>query len=142
MKPTFRSTLCFFDDDAGAVTVDWVVLTAAIVGLGIASYTVVSGGVSDISTDISGQLSNQQIVSAFPASGPSLSNLSMRVFTDDQRTEAAETMRDYNEATLDGMIAQFEALTKGQDLSTDPYAAFADSLAIAQFEKERRLAEG
>jgi Flp pilus assembly pilin Flp len=32
---TMKSVLCrFFGDESGAVTVDWVVLTAAIVGLG------------------------------------------------------------------------------------------------------------
>jgi len=35
----------FSNDESGAVTVDWVVLTAAIVGLGIAVVVSVSGGV-------------------------------------------------------------------------------------------------
>ena len=34
----------FRNDEDGAVTVDWVVLTAAIVGLGIAVLTAVQGG--------------------------------------------------------------------------------------------------
>ncbi|WP_425516554.1 Flp family type IVb pilin, partial [Pseudohalocynthiibacter aestuariivivens] len=33
----------FAKDESGAVTVDWVVLTAAIVGLGIAIMTTVGG---------------------------------------------------------------------------------------------------
>lgn len=41
----------FNNDESGAVTVDWVVLTAAIVGLGIAVLAAVSSGVSDLSTD-------------------------------------------------------------------------------------------
>jgi Flp pilus assembly pilin Flp len=32
----FKGARAFKDDESGAVTVDWVVLTAAIVGLGIA----------------------------------------------------------------------------------------------------------
>ncbi len=43
------------------VTVDWVVLTAAIVGLGIAVLASVSGGVTNLSGDIAGQLSSQTI---------------------------------------------------------------------------------
>ena len=35
----------FVIDDAGAVTVDWVVLTAAVVGMGIAAGFSVSSGV-------------------------------------------------------------------------------------------------
>ncbi|MEM8823280.1 MAG: pilus assembly protein [Pseudomonadota bacterium] len=46
----------FAADEAGAVTVDWVVLTAALVGLGLAVMTVVRGGVSDLSTDITQNL--------------------------------------------------------------------------------------
>ena len=34
----------FLNDESGAVTVDWVVLTAAIVGLGIAVLTSVGNG--------------------------------------------------------------------------------------------------
>jgi Flp pilus assembly pilin Flp len=48
----------FLSDESGAVTVDWVVLTAAIVGLGLAVMSVVSGGVEDLSGDISTALTN------------------------------------------------------------------------------------
>ena len=51
--------------ESGAVTVDWVVLTAAIVGLGLAVMAVVSAGVEDLSTDIQGQLVNQGIDTNF-----------------------------------------------------------------------------
>ena len=44
--------------ESGAVTVDWVVLTAAIVGLGLAVMSVVSGGIEDLSGDISTALTN------------------------------------------------------------------------------------
>ncbi|MGR3436716.1 MAG: hypothetical protein ACU0CO_17810 [Shimia sp.] len=53
---TFRA------DEAGAVTVDWVVLTAAIVGLGIAVLTTVSGGVQDLAGDINTQLEKDGIL--------------------------------------------------------------------------------
>ncbi|NNL17484.1 MAG: hypothetical protein HKP37_01965, partial [Boseongicola sp.] len=38
----------FLADESGAVTVDWVVLTAAIVGLGIAVLTSVGGGTTTL----------------------------------------------------------------------------------------------
>jgi len=43
----------FRSDEAGAVTVDWVVLTAAIVGLGIVVMTTVGGGITTLSGNIS-----------------------------------------------------------------------------------------
>ena len=55
----------FLQDSSGAVTVDWVVLTAAIVGLGIAVLSTISTGVEDLSTDISNQLLSQQISTTF-----------------------------------------------------------------------------
>ena len=42
----------FKNDESGAVTVDWVVLTAAIVGLGMVVMTTVGGGIEDLSTAI------------------------------------------------------------------------------------------
>lgn len=57
----FKFAKNFRNDEDGAVTVDWVVLTAAIVGLGIAVLASVSGGVTSLSDKISSQLSNQTI---------------------------------------------------------------------------------
>ncbi len=42
----------FSKDEAGAVTVDWVVLTAAIVGLGLVVMNTVSGGLTTAGQDI------------------------------------------------------------------------------------------
>ncbi|MEO1138641.1 MAG: hypothetical protein AAFW87_04210 [Pseudomonadota bacterium] len=43
----------FRKDEEGAVTVDWVVLTAAVVGLGVAGVTTVKGGVGTLASSIS-----------------------------------------------------------------------------------------
>ncbi|MFN3953616.1 MAG: Flp family type IVb pilin [Pararhodobacter sp.] len=43
----------FHNDESGAVTVDWVVLTAAVVGLGIAVVATVRTGVGTLGTNIS-----------------------------------------------------------------------------------------
>ncbi|UWQ13375.1 hypothetical protein K3556_10470 [Aliiroseovarius sp. M344] len=53
----------FQADEDGAVTVDWVVLTAAIVGLGIAVLTSVSGGTTSLAGKISSSLSAMSIMS-------------------------------------------------------------------------------
>lgn len=52
----------FVRADSGAVTVDWVVLTAALVGLGLATMAVVSSGVENVSGDIDGQLKSDDII--------------------------------------------------------------------------------
>ncbi|MEM7490876.1 MAG: hypothetical protein AAF390_17305 [Pseudomonadota bacterium] len=57
---TDRTT--FISNESGAVTVDWVVLTAALVGLGLAVVTVVRGGVDDVSNDIDEALRSDGII--------------------------------------------------------------------------------
>ncbi|CUH66156.1 Flp pilus assembly protein, pilin Flp [Thalassovita gelatinovora] len=46
----------FRKDEDGAVTVDWVVLTAAVVGLGIAAVTTVRGGIDTAATTLTTDL--------------------------------------------------------------------------------------
>ena len=46
----------FIADEDGAVTVDWVVLTAAVVGLGIAVLASVKGGAETMATNIAAEL--------------------------------------------------------------------------------------
>ncbi|MEI4472527.1 Flp family type IVb pilin [Frigidibacter sp. MR17.24] len=46
----------FRNDEDGAVTVDWVVLTAAVVGLGIAAMTVIGPAITTASTGIKTKL--------------------------------------------------------------------------------------
>jgi Flp pilus assembly pilin Flp len=50
----------FAKSESGAVTVDWVVLTAALVGLGLAVMALVSSGVENLGTDIRNELANTQ----------------------------------------------------------------------------------
>ena len=52
----------FRRDEDGAVTVDWVVLTAAIVGLGIAILTSVGNGTTALGSKVSSQLNAQSIL--------------------------------------------------------------------------------
>ena len=42
----------FRNDEDGAVTVDWVVLTAAVVALGLAVGSTVSTGANDLATQV------------------------------------------------------------------------------------------
>jgi Flp pilus assembly pilin Flp len=60
MMNTFKS---FLGNESGAVTVDWVVLTAAIVGLGLAVITSVRSGVTALGSDISTSLTSASVVS-------------------------------------------------------------------------------
>jgi hypothetical protein len=57
----------FLKDQSGAVTVDWVVMTAAVVGIGIATTVVVSGGMASTTGNVASQLTDQAITISFDA---------------------------------------------------------------------------
>jgi Flp pilus assembly pilin Flp len=57
----FANMKAFAANESGAVTVDWVVLTAAIVGLGIAVIASVRGGTNTLATNISNSLSGATV---------------------------------------------------------------------------------
>jgi len=50
----------FLKDETGAVTVDWVVLTAAVVGLGLLIFTLIRPAVSSLATGIADELGDAQ----------------------------------------------------------------------------------
>ena len=55
----------FWEDDSGAVTVDWVILSAGVIGLALASMGVVIDGTEDLSGDVDSTLSSQLISTSF-----------------------------------------------------------------------------
>ena len=59
----------FRKDEDGAVTVDWVVLTAAVVGLGVAGVATVSNGVGELATKIESGVTNQSVEGDTSGSG-------------------------------------------------------------------------
>ena len=75
---SFATIKNFIAAEDGAVTVDWVVLTAALVGLGLAVISVVSGGMENLSNDI-----GQALADTDPLNDPFTSNTD---FTDTAAT--------------------------------------------------------
>ena len=53
---TMTNLSAFLKDETGAVTVDWVVLTAAVVGLGLLVYPLIRLAVSNLASDIAAEL--------------------------------------------------------------------------------------
>ena len=58
MKQQF---IAYLNDESGAVTVDWVVLTAAVVGLGVAAVDTVESGITSLAGDISTAISTKTV---------------------------------------------------------------------------------
>ena len=55
----------FCRDDDGAVTVDWVVLTAAIVGMGVIVITTVAQGALDHTSGLNSHLANADVTTSY-----------------------------------------------------------------------------
>ena len=51
----------FERDEDGAVTVDWVVLSAAVVGLGVAAVSTVGDGVNSLASDIATAIADKSV---------------------------------------------------------------------------------
>lgn len=50
----------FSKDESGAVTVDWVVLTAAVVGLAVAAYGSIRTGATTLTSNTNTYMGSQQ----------------------------------------------------------------------------------
>ncbi len=57
----FKQAKKFNEEEEGAVTVDWVVLTAAVVGLGVAALAAVRKGTENLTGKINTYLSSVSI---------------------------------------------------------------------------------
>ncbi len=61
----FKLIKSFRRDEDGAVTVDWVVLTAGIVGIGIAVLTVTGDATDDYADTVGAHMSSEGIKTSF-----------------------------------------------------------------------------
>lgn len=70
MRAGSESTMplaAFLSDTSGAVTVDWVVLAASVVGLGVASAAAVGAGVGALGDDVESSLTRARVAGAYVA---------------------------------------------------------------------------
>ncbi|HID67604.1 MAG TPA: hypothetical protein EYP31_04965 [Roseibacterium sp.] len=132
----------FLQSETGAVTVDWVVLTAAVVGLGLAAMAVVSNGVGDLSNDITVELASLDTGSMYDwGSGGALMSSTwgdLDIFSLNQTASEAESYAasvlasnggDY-QAAYDQLYQQVLDMTYGNGESIDDFGAF-EAMAAA-----------
>ncbi|MEZ5686801.1 MAG: hypothetical protein R3D78_13400 [Paracoccaceae bacterium] len=61
----FKLTRKFRNEEDGAVTVDWVVLTAAVVGLGAAALAMIRDETKTLTTEIADYLATASVKTTF-----------------------------------------------------------------------------
>ncbi|MBF9035114.1 hypothetical protein HKCCE2091_12785 [Rhodobacterales bacterium HKCCE2091] len=132
----------FLKSESGAVTVDWVVLTAAIVGLGLAVMTVVTTGVADLSDDTATEIASLDPGSMYDWMGStamvnsgwgSLSIFSPRQSQAGAESYAASVLAGHNgdyQAAYDQLYQQAQNMTYADGESVDDFGAF-EAMAAA-----------
>ena len=126
------SLLNFWRSDSGAVTVDWVVLTGATVGLGIATAGAIALGTSNLSGDVSEFMGGQSIVTSFNSA---FSNI---VYFDDFENGMAPgwsvQATDNSEPAFGGILGPFGG-TSGQQMVFKTYDLNPDAeFAVVEFD--------
>lgn len=81
----------FVNDTQGAVTTDWVVLAASVVGIGLSSVTLVRSGSLSMAADIEVALSQASVAAICQDS------YAMRVFTGEQASKAEDIAREISQ---------------------------------------------
>ncbi len=132
----------FIHSESGAITVDWVVLTGALVGLGLAATAVVIQGTEDLSNDTSTQLASVDIGSIHGwANSSAMVNSGwgdLAIFSPRQSASGAESYvagilashgGDY-QAAYDQLYQQALDMTYADGESIDDFGAF-EAMAAA-----------
>lgn len=135
----------FLQSESGAVTVDWVVLTGAMVGLGLATMSVVSGGVGDVSNEVAVELAgiDTETMYDWTTDGGLLDSLwgDLSIFSPHQTASQAESYAagvlasnggDY-QATYDQLYQQVLDMTYAHGESIDDFGAF-EAMIVANGE--------
>ena len=60
-----KRMIAFLKDHSGAVTIDWVVITAAVVGLGIAVMTSIGGGTMTLADSVSSYVADESVRTSY-----------------------------------------------------------------------------
>ncbi len=143
----------FIKDENGAVTVDWIVLTAAIVGLGAAVMTSVGAGATDLATGAETALEIENVSTASDFGPYTRRFLLNRIkgngsFAKGRYQQARSLTRkiqhEDDESLIPGMtferdklLAEYDEYRRQQDIWRDRLAVFdAEAAAAAAAEAE------
>lgn len=64
MQP-FHTVKCFLRNEGGEVTIGWLVITAAIVGMSVTVLSSIGDGTQELSGKVGDEMADQEIVTSF-----------------------------------------------------------------------------
>ena len=126
----------FIRSQSGAVTVDWVVMAAAVVGIGIPTVGVVSGGVGGLANGINTSLQNASVAQILRAI---TDTLPAYLLHQGSSLSTAEGRAAYYQALIDGNVADADDDTL-KDLYQQ-YLVHASAAQVAAIALRQQLSE-
>ncbi len=125
--PCPNEIYAFCTSEEGAITADWTVMTAAVVGVGLASVSVISGGVETLSRSITGHM--------HAISVPGVVFSQSRSFDfDNGFSDWVTTISAHQDPTLTGVLGPFYDQS-GEPVVSNTFDFPADTeFAVIEFE--------
>lgn len=131
----------FLRAESGAVVTDWVVLAAGVVGLGLATISVVSGGVESLSIDTAVELGTGDIIfesSNFGRSRAEVVALGNEFYTEQQTVDRYAIYAAQTEAELADSFAYWTNEATAEGASEALQAEAADNLRMISMVYDQR----
>ncbi len=137
MKPMVET---FVESEEGAVTVDWVVLSAAAVAMAIAATDVINGGLRELSSNLEAQLRTQQISDAFVlfTSNHFDALYDAGLITEEQ---AEDLFNDANEMTNNEVLIALEDYIEKITNGTITESELSEAFAVASVAHQRNIVD-
>ncbi|MEM9757353.1 MAG: hypothetical protein AAF914_15230 [Pseudomonadota bacterium] len=135
-----RNVQNFLSEDRGAISVDWVVLSAAAVAMAVAASDVLREGIGNLSSNLEAQLRTQQISDAFVQFTPTHFDVlfDAALITEEQAEvlfDAANEMK--NAEILDALEEYINKMVNG----TITESELQDAFAVASVAYQRNIVD-
>ncbi|MBO6604074.1 MULTISPECIES: hypothetical protein [Paracoccaceae] len=137
MSEYFRQ---FLRDESGAITVDWVVLSAAAVSMAIAATDVLEGSIGELASDLEAQLRTQQISDSFVQ----FTSAHFEPFYQQDTltvAQAEQLFTNANEMTNAAILTALESGISAMNAGTLTDAQMAELVAVASVAYQRNIVD-
>ncbi|RMA41974.1 hypothetical protein [Rhodophyticola porphyridii] len=137
MSEFFRQ---FFRDESGAITVDWVVLSAAAVSMAVAATDVLEGSIGELASDLEAQLRTQQISDSFVQ----FTSAHFEPFYQQDLltvAQAEQLFTNANEMTNSAILTALENGISAMNAGTLTDAQMAELVAVASVAYQRNIVD-
>jgi len=131
----------FIQDDTGAITVDYVVLSAAAVGMAIATTDILRGGIDGMTSNLEEQLRTRNLSDDFVVfdSAHFSTSLNTGFLSEADANQLFDMANQMTNASILSLLEEgMTAMNNGVELSDQDYAELS---AVASVARQRNIAD-